>query len=262
MSKMSNAPVYYAMAQVHFAPIAVENYVSLFHDAVRTKFPFKRPKEIRRLEVTNSGATLINDSTLWLLTANNEYSGLIVDDSTLTYHTTQYDRKSPFIEELMEALGYLHDIAKLGHISRLGMRYLDAIFPEASQSLNDYLVESVRGFSELQFERSQAMSESIFRTKCGPLVEEGTLVSRVYQLNGNLEFPPELSTATVGNLKLLDQFEKQEAAHHAIIDTDHFVEGALPVDLNGTKEQLNSLHAGCSEVFKAVTTKFAEEYWK
>jgi hypothetical protein len=71
-------------------------------------------------------------------------------------------------------------------------------------------------------ERDQAMSESIFRTQCHPLIEEGTLFSRVYQLYGKLEFPPELLATR--NLKLLQQFAEQEKAHHAIIDTDHFVE--------------------------------------
>jgi len=263
MSKMSNAPVFYAMAQVHFAPIAVANYSSLFHDAVRAKFPLKSSSVIRRLELTHSGnmpSAQINDSTLWLLTAADQHSGLILDDSTLTYHTTRYDTKVPFIDELLEALSHLHKIAKLDHLSRFGMRYLDAIFPKANRNLDEYLVGSVHGVSKPLLERRQAMSESIFRTQCSPLIEEGTLVSRVYQLHGKLEFPPELLPTS--NLKLLQQFEEQETAHHAIIDTDHFVEGMIPMDLAGAKAQLESLHQRCSDIFRAVTTEFAQECWK
>ncbi len=263
MSKMSNAPVFYAMAQVHFAPFAVATYSSLFHDAVRAKFPLKSASVIRRLELTQSGnmpSAQINDSTLWLLTAADQHSGLILDDSTLTYHTTRYDTKMPFIDELVEALGHLHKIAKLDHLSRLGMRYLDAVFPKASHRIDEYLVAAVHGVSKPPLERSQAMCESIFRTQCRPLIDEGTLVSRVYQLHGKLEFPPDLLPTR--NLKLLKQFEEQETAHHAIIDTDHFVEGMMPMELAGAKAQLESLHQGCSDIFRAVTTEFAQECWK
>ena len=266
MSKMSNPPVYYAMVQVHFAPIAVEKYISLFHDKVRAKFPLKRSNVVRRLELTQSGnasSAQINDSTLWLLTAADRYSGLVLDDSTLTYHTTRYDTKDPFIAELVQAIEHLHDVAKLDHLSRLGMRYLDAIFAKANHAIDEYLVTPVHGISvdePTKLERAQAMSESIFRTQCGPLIETGTLVSRVYQLRGKLEFPPEL--LPTNDLKLLPDFEEQTAAHYAMIDTDHFVEGMMSMDLASTRAQLHSLHGGCSSVFKAATTAFAHECWR
>jgi uncharacterized protein (TIGR04255 family) len=263
MSKMSNAPVFYAMAQVHFAPIAVANYNSFFHDAVRAKFPLKSASVVRRLELTQSAnvpTAQINDSTLWFLTAADEHSGLILDDSTLTYHTTRYDTKMPFIDELLEALDHLHKIAKLDHLSRLGMRYLDAVFPKVNQSIGKYLETFVHGVSKPSLERNQAMSESIFRTQCSPLIEEGTLVSRVYQLHGKLQFPPELLPTR--NLKLLNKFEEQETDLYAIIDTDHFCEGMMPMELGGAKSQLESLHQGCSDIFRAVTTKFAQDCWE
>jgi uncharacterized protein (TIGR04255 family) len=140
------------------------------------------------------------------------------------------------------------------------MRYLDAIFPKANHGIDQYLVASVLGVSKAPLERDQAMSESIFRTQCHPLIEEGTLFSRVYQLYGKLEFPPELLATR--NLKLLQQFAEQEKAHHAIIDTDHFVEGMMPMELAGAKAQLESLHQGCSDIFRAVTTEFAQECWR
>lgn len=263
MSKMSKAPVYYAMAQAHFSPIAFEKYASQFHDAVRAKFPSRKEITIRRLELAAragvSADAKINDSVLWLMTASNSRSGLVLNDSTLTFHTTSYDTKSPFISELLDALEALHLVAKLDHISRLGMRYLDAVIPEAGRTVSDYLVDSVRGVN-FSANRTQSLSESIFETQCGPIVESGTLVSRVYQLQSALGYPPDL--LPVMELAPAPRFSSTEKVAHAIIDTDHFVEDIMAIDFPQIRAQVESLHKACSDVFGALTTPYAKDCWK
>ena len=47
-----------------------------------------------------------------------------------------------------------------------------------------------------------------------------------------------------------------------MIDTDHFVEGRMPIDLEQVKAQLASLHTGIKQSFEATITPYAQEVWR
>jgi len=106
--------------------------------------------------------------------------------------------------------------------------------------------------------RQHVMTESVFATDTGPLVPKGTLVVRVYRTVAPLGFPPDMLPT---GLTIAPKFEIKEPREHAIIDTDHYVEGRMAVDLDKLNEQLLSLHGTIKSVFGATTTDHARSAW-
>lgn len=53
----------------------------------------------------------------------------------------------------------------------------------------------------------------------------------------------------------------KEPRAHAVIDTDHFVEGRMPIDMDKPGEQVLSQHATIKSVFGATTTDHARDAW-
>jgi uncharacterized protein (TIGR04255 family) len=59
----------------------------------------------------------------------------------------------------------------------------------------------------------------------------------------------------------MERFTLQDAQPHAIIDTDHFVEGIISLDFNAIENQLTELHKFIKSIFYSTVTGFAREKW-
>lgn len=261
---MSNAPVYYALAQAHFNPVAaMAKYVDQIQDRLRREgYPLFEPQQFMQLVVPRPGQgqpqePQIQQAVSWLMTRSDRTAGFILGPSTISYHTTHYQTHNEFIPELLRGLMAVHDAVALDHVSRLGLRYLDAVLPHAGETTEQYLVGGLHGI-DFNAARQHAMTESVFATDTRPLVPKGTLVVRVYRTVAPLGFPPDMLPT---GLAIAPQFEIKEPREHAIIDTDHYVEGRMAVELDKLNEQLLSLHGTIKSVFGATTTDHARSAW-
>jgi uncharacterized protein (TIGR04255 family) len=259
---MANAPVYYALAQAQFNPVAaMAKYVDEIQDIFRHQgFTLFDTQHISELQFVGQNASNpeLRQVTNWVITKADRTAGFILGSSSMIYHTTHYDTRNDFLPELIQGLNAVHEVVTLDHIARLGLRYLDAVLPSKGETVSQYLVEGLNGIS-FGAKQRYAMSESVFDTETAPLVQSGTLVSRVYRGEGSLGFPPDLIPY---GLQTMSRFQIAEEVSHAIIDTDHFVEGTMPVDFDRIKEQLASLHAIIKQSFEATITPFAKEAWR
>jgi len=148
-------------------------------------------------------------------------------------------------------------VATLDHVSRLGLRYLDAVLPKADDLVEQYFVSGLQGI-DFDAVRRYTLTESVFETDTGPLCPKGTLVARVHRMNAPLGFPPDMLPS---GLIVDAKFDIKEPQTHAVVDTDHYVEGRMPLDAEKLGEQLTSLHATIKTVFEATTTKHARDAW-
>lgn len=261
--KMLNAPVYYALAQVHFNPIvAMAHYVDRVQDTLRREgYTLFEPQQIThlKLEIAANGQSVPNLSTdtNWWISRSDRRAGFILTQSTMTFHTTNYETHNEFLPDLLSGLKAVDDAVNLDHISRIGLRYLDAILPKTGETVEMYLDDGLKGVS-FDGQRQFALSESMFEIATGPLVPSGTLVMKVYKTPGSLGLPPDIP---LHGLELMPRFSDVPAMQHAIIDIDHFVSGTMPLDLEKVAEQLKNLHGTIRKIFESTTTNHARTVW-
>jgi uncharacterized protein (TIGR04255 family) len=261
---MSNAPVYYALAQAHFNPVAaMAKYIDQIQDRLRREgYPLFEPQQVTHLVVPGLGRAQqaepqIQHTVSWLMTRSDRTAGFILAPSAITYHTTHYQTHSELIPELLRGLMAVHEAAALDHVSRLGLRYLDAVLPRAGETVEQYLARGLHGI-EFDAARRYTMTESVFATETRPLLPTGTLVARVHRMTAPLVFPPDMLPS---GLAMNPMFEVTEPREHGVIDTDHYVEGRMPIEMGKLGEQLLSLHATIKSVFRATTTDHARDAW-
>lgn len=262
--RMSNAPVYYALAQARFNPIsAMSKYVSDIQDRLRREgYPLFAVQQVNQLVVhaTDEGAPAepqLSQSVSWLITRSDRTAGFILGTESISYHTTSYETHNEFIPELLRGLNAVHQTVGLEHVSRLGLRYLDAVLPGPSETVEQYLQSGLHGV-EFTAERQYALAESVFTTDTAPLVPKGTLIARVYRTTSHLGFPPDMLP---NGLSVPEKFTTKTPLSHAVIDTDHFAEGRMPVDADELQQQLISLHSAIKLVFGAIVTDHARNVW-
>lgn len=262
-AKLANAPVFYALAQARFNSIAaMPKYVVEIRDRLRREgYPLQQEQQLTQL-LLPAAEPKVESRTRWIMTRGDRRAGYVLDDSGITFHTTWYETSEQFLPELLRGLDAVHAMVGLDHASRLGLRYLDAVLPRYNETVEQYLVKGVHGLDRVGIRR-YALSESQFETDTAPLVSKGTLVARVLCLHGTLGFPADIVPPDLlpAGLAIDPRFEFPNPRPWAMIDTDHFVEGQLPIDMEGLGAQLKSLHTAVRAAFEAVTTRHAQQAW-
>ncbi|MDX7797972.1 TIGR04255 family protein [Aeromonas caviae] len=258
--KLSNAPIYYALAQAQFNHIgAMHRYVNEVQDQLRKNgYVLFETQQSTQLEMgPNVHEPQVNHTITWVITNRERTAGYVIGPSFITYHTTHYTTKDDFIPELIRGIEAVHSVVNLDHVDRLGIRYLDAVLPKVGESIEQYLVEGVCGPKHNGNKRF-GISESVYNTDTGPMVSNGTLISRVYQTTSVLGIPGDLSEIT---LVPMERFKPDTPIKHAVIDTDHFVEGNIPLRFDLLDMQLRNMHKISSDSFKNNVKKYALESW-
>lgn len=263
--KMSNAPVFYALAQAQFNPVAaIAKYIDEVQDRLRReKYTLFEPQQMTHLKFAVApGQKPIEptfaQTTSWLITKGDRTAGFILNASSITFHTTHYETSAEFIPELLRGLEAVHQVATLAHVGRLGLRYLDAVLPRPGETVNQYLADGLHGVP-FEGNRKYTLSESVFSTMAGPVLPSGTLIARVHRMESPLGYPPDIAPH---GLVPMAKFDIKDVQTHAVIDTDHFVEGQMPLDFDQLGKQLFDLHATIRLAFEATRTKYAQDAWK
>ncbi|MBN2327230.1 MAG: TIGR04255 family protein [Candidatus Omnitrophica bacterium] len=261
---MPKAPVYYALAQARFNPVAaMKKYVCEVQDILRQKgYTLFEPQEIKQLHITAASkqspeTVKVGKSATWLITKPKRDAGFILGTSSLAYHTTDYETHNEFLQEFLVGLKAVHQIVRLDHLSRIGLRYLDAVLPDEKETVEQYLAKGLHGVP-FEGRLRYGFTESVFETNSEPLIRQGTLIVRIHRAIAPLGYPPDLVPY---GLAPMPRFDIKNVIAHAVVDTDHFVEGQMPLNFGEIEQQLISLHSEIKKSFDATITPYAKEVW-
>lgn len=263
---MSNAPVYFALAQIQFNPFALmERFVGDVQDSFRRKgytlFESQKQTQLQFNVAAGQDPSQsrpeVVEMPIWLFLKADRTSGYILTPSALAFQTTHYETRNEFISELLKGLRILNEVLTLDHVSRIGLRTLNAVIPREGEEVNQYLVPGLHGI-DFDANRKFSVNEFVYETFCKPLTNKGTLVERIFMAESSLGFPPDVAP---NGLVLDERFKVEKVVKHAVLDTDHFVEGKFPLDFEGIEQQLFSLHTSVKSAFEAATTQHAKAIW-
>lgn len=236
---------YYALAEVRFPHVvAMADYIPRIQDRLRQEgFPLYQDP-------------LGPDRPSWRMRQIDQKGGLYLQPWSLVYHTTHFDSHHELFSTLLRCMKVVHEITQLACATHLYFRCLDAILPRDGETVEDFLADGWHGFRAEGFRSSH--SESILDTSTAPLVPQGTLVLRIFRATSPLGFPSDLASH---DLTMKPAFSRTESLPHAVIDTDHFVQGVMPLDYTALYEQLLSLYRGSRNLFSKITTEHARKVW-
>ena len=260
--KLTNAPVYYTVAQVQFNPVLdLDGYIPVIQSKMReAHFPDYRKEVVQRLvlpfgnaEQGQMAAPTVTPQSRHLFGDIDGRSLFLLETNALSFQTTRYDTFDTFSETLLKGLAMLHNALQLDFVERIGLRYLDAVQPSKNnETLREFLVREVLGLAlreEGQLQHS--VSETIVLTTAGQIV------SRVLIRHGHVGLPMELS----GLNPTIDPRFTQRESLHAIVDTDASYGHREAFELAKIDERLTALHDEIVKSFNATVTDHARATW-
>lgn len=256
--KMSLAPVFYTLVQVQFNPIAqISDYVARLQERLRrTGFPdFQAENQfeltIRRLDEQQPDVKP-QQHVRWSFTNSERTEGYLLRSNALVFHTTAYHTFESFLERTIFGLNLVHEIVELDYVERIGLRYLNAVFPINDETIEQYLNPGLLGFSaSLDGCLVHSFTETV------TAIENGNLVARAVITDGALALSPDLFPL---QLELQPQFTAVNG-RNTVLDTDYFVVKRNSFNLIEIKSQLLKSHEIITNAFKVSVTDYAKEKW-
>ena len=263
IGKLKNAPVFFTIAQVRFNPILnMESYLPAIQDKMRSGgFPDFRREAVQQLVLPitphaddgkppNPAFTPIPRFIFGDINQTTEFA--LVSDA-LSLLTTEYDTSKAFIKTFLDGLGYVHNILRLEFVSRIGLRYFDAVIPEDGDQVAAYLAPEVLGLSQkLEGTLVHSFNETVSVT------QNGHLVSRAIIRDGKIGLPPDLLEYAA---RIKEKFKKKEG-RHAILDTDAFSDRREVFSMDKVSKKLHDLHNDIRSSFEATVTEYALRVWR
>jgi uncharacterized protein (TIGR04255 family) len=262
--KMKNAPVYYALAQVRFNTLALlDQYVPTIQDQLRKEgYPDFERAVVTTLNM-NLGAgqgqihPAFQSQPRYQFLSEDKTSGFLLDQSSISFQTTNYDVFAPFSASLLRGLEILHSSVGLSYSDRLGLRYLDAVCPKPGETVSQYLAPSMLGLYEHIGDRILAHSATETKTQNGRifLLGRATIFN---QESGPAAFPAEMQPVP---LELIEKFRTIQGVY-SVIDTDSWVEGRDKFDLITLGKAFDSLQTEVRFSFDRMVTPHAVKVWE
>ena len=257
MEKLTKAPVFYALAQIHFNPVSLMgDYVPKIQERLRQKFPDFRQEMLQRIELKVGEKSDIQTHGMprWNFMNSKGTEGYLLHTDSLVFHTTKYDRFSVLLEQLLVGLKLIHEVVLLSYVERIGLRYLNAVTPYGQgEGLDKYLLPCVLGLSHASLGTlSHNFLETAFQNLCG------TLGCRIVIRDNAIGMPADLHPLA---LRIEERFASIMGLH-AILDYDQFAEERFDFKVEDIESKLKLMHDLVSKVFEATVTPFALEQWK
>ncbi len=261
---MKSAPVFFTVAQIRFNPIlSLSNYIPTIQEHFRKNgFPdFKKATTMTfnlapLLQEQKSEAQTPAPVPIerYVFTNLDNTMNFILEQSSIAFQATQYETFEVFGGHLLQGLELLNKTVGLSFIERIGVRYLDAVMPRESESLNQYLIPEVMGlYGKLKGHAQYSFSETHTEGT------DGSVLSRTVIQSGQIGFPPDL--AQLMTLRVQRRFEQFKGVH-AIVDTDAFFAGRIAFDVVEAKRRLDTLHDRTDESFRGTVTEYAIGAWE
>jgi uncharacterized protein (TIGR04255 family) len=262
-TKLKSAPLYFTLAQVRFNPIlSLESYAPQIQERLRKEgFPDAQKSLVATInlnlnvpsESESASSQLPMGRAVRFTFGNMERTtNFILDQGALSFQTTEYETFERFLADFLKGLVAVHEAVGLSYSDRLGLRYLDAVFPKSGEALPDYLAGSVLGLTEkIEGMIVHSFSETLARS------DSVNVRSRTIIQDGQVGFPPDLQPMS---LRLGERFT-QWRGRHGVLDTDGWIETREPFASDRIEKQLVLIHDAIGRMFRASITEKAWEAW-
>jgi uncharacterized protein (TIGR04255 family) len=261
--KLRNAPVYFTIVQARFNPIlALDTYAPKVQESLRKQgFPDVQKGMLTTFNLSLGSAreapptqVPVDQTTRYTFLNIERTAGFVLDQAALSFQTTEYDVFESFLAAFLAGLRTVHEVVDLSYTERLGVRYLDAVFPRTGETLSGYLNESLLGLLG-KVEGHQlvhAFSETVGRA--GSI----TVVSRAIVQDGPVGFPPDLQPM---NLAVAERFRTRTGIH-ATLDIDGSYIQRERFDLDRVQKHLTDIHDQITRSFNVSVTQQALDVWR
>jgi uncharacterized protein (TIGR04255 family) len=254
--KLRAAPVTLTLCQVRFSTIRkMADHIPQVQETLASAgYELDLSDKVHEFTMTPEGpqAQVIDR---WEFADLKRTRSVVITQQFAVFQTTAYDTFESFVPEVLRCMDAIVQAGSKPIVTRVGMRYTDAIVPTAGKPLSFYLRESLLGVDSPVLKNPLIAHNTIAETA------HGRMLVRIMQNRQAMMVPVEL-----GQCNLLPQRPAPtDGSVITLLDFDHFKEwptDAAPYQNASLQDLLWDLKNGIYDVFNAFVTPAALEEWK
>jgi uncharacterized protein (TIGR04255 family) len=260
--KLSKPPVTYVLAQVKFSNIEnIESRIPELQEKIRNSFPHYQKVNIQAIQLTEGQQANFASLNQWHFMDKEKHTGIILDNQTLTIHTSCYEQFQSLQGSFKKVVTQFHETLDFSLFTRLGLRYINIINKGDISAINSglqgfQLVDN--GFVKNQF---LTKTEANQRSKVGFIKVQATRIANKTVIAGiqNVFVSPELA----GIAKLLSfNHYKEPEGEFLVLDLDHFNNDQGDFDTEEILKRLDQLQELIYQAFCQAVGKTNLEKWR
>ena len=265
LGRLANAPLAYVIAQVQFGTIlAMEKLVPDVQAALRADYPRFAALQGLSIIVGAAGPVQAQSPTTlrWDFGSETNRRGVILQSSSITFHTAEYATYDAFAKELTDVLTKAQDTIPDMFVKRVGLRYVDVVIPGPGESPNLFVEPTLRcdpgNFPGVK--NHQGITALVCDLERGQLNVKYYVSGKHNPANLSL-LPPDLEPFP---LTQPDIMKKAQAQGYplGVLDTDRFIDGVdQRYNADTLKTLFDELHGDISTAFHQFTSDHARQVW-
>lgn len=255
--RLTHAPLSFALCQVRFSTLrSMGSHIAAIQDRLRRDGQYRLDESGQVQEVLiGPQGPVANSAQRWEFLTLERTRSVVITEQFAVFQTTAYTVFPDFLTELLRLMDAIAATGQDILITRIGIRYVDAIVPAARKIWQDYLIPGLRGETDAEvfIEEPLMAYHQMGRTA------HGRLVARITQNRDGLSLPLELAQGPQ-NLKITRSVPK--GAVVTLIDIDHFAEGLQQdYDRDWLEDLAWKLKDDIYRAFTSYVTPEAMEEW-
>ena len=255
--RLHHAPVVYVLCQIRFSPVEkMADYVPAIQETLRTEYPVFDREQLGGVTLGPSAQPVfVQNEMRWRFETRDRQTGFMLSTQQLITHTTSYVDSDDFRRRIVRGFQTVHEVAKLGFIQRVGLRYVDLVIPNEGEQIEDYVDSSVVGFRPTVRGLTPDISQQFLQTRSAM---GGVLMMRASRAHHSSALPADLLPTP---LKL--KREPHADQESMLLDWDHYIDAVnLDPDPVQLTETLRRLKAPISTIFQEAITEHAVQVWQ
>lgn len=257
-TKLTKAPVYYVLAQIRFNPVlGLDKYMPILQEEFRQRgYPDFEQGVISTFQISanvEGGQVPPINVQQYSFYDMHRTHGFVLTQQSLAYLTVQYEGFDEFLKTFISAFEFVNSTFTLSFIERIGLRYVNAVYPTNGLDIAQYLDPALHGLGSIvDGDMAHSFCETLMK------IDDVRVLSRVMILNGQTGVPADLAPITLA----LPEAITSQHGRHIVLDTDGFIQLREEVNISSIREKIVNIHSVTSKVFKATVTKLALEEWE
>lgn len=253
--QLSKPPLSLVLCQIRFSTIRdMAGRISTVQERLR-KDGYRLDLSTK-LQSISVGAPVTSAQVLdrWEFLNVAKTRSVVITEQFAAYQTSDYGSFEDFVPEVIRLVDALAAAGVDILITRVGLRYVNAILPTTGRVWQDYVVPGLHG------PEVPVVSEPLTAHHLFGATAHGRIVARLHQNSEGMLLPVELATT---NLSLRQQ-APAAGVTVTMIDIDHFKEWSSGFQ-EYDRDQLRTLIGGLKEdvyaVFRSFVTEIAISTW-
>ncbi|MBK1877260.1 TIGR04255 family protein [Pelagicoccus mobilis] len=256
-------PLVLALCQVSFTPVMkMEDYIPSLQDVLRKSgFPKYSKHVVSSFNFEMKPGVMDKptqkDEIIWEFVNSDDSRSVVVTQSSIAVIILrrEYSNSENFLESVLHGYGNLHDLAKPLHVTRIGLRYVDLVEPQAGlPRLDDCLMGNLYDDSFLADEAHSGHSHLQKRMR----MKNGSLLTLNLRATDAPNAKVRVLSPDFQLFSLRPNFKLEAEGPHAVIDIDNsftFTEPNENVLLDNVIAHFRALHRHHKEAFRSATTE-------